>query len=266
MSAPSLVPILRAEGEGKSYHWGKDHIYIKLSTPDTGGTLTLTQDNMEPGFSLANHMHVEHTEIFYILAGCIDFVVAGKPIKATPGTLIYVPEGTPHAASSDTPSRMLMYYGPGGFDEMLLDIENVPDRAPDERDAKFDVVRLEPDDTGDPVKTARMKYLAADEGKNTQDATGKRLIKLSSGDTGGLISILEHTLNPGAERQVEGDQVAEILYVLDGAVEYVVEDTPMTAKKESTIYLPPGISTTVKSNSGAKLLILRTPADYALNN
>lgn len=265
----ALKVIHRAEGEGKDYDWGKDHIYIKLSTPDTGGALTLTQDNMKPGFTLANHMHLSHTEIFYILAGQIDFVVAGKPIKATPGTLIYAPEGTPHAASSDIESRMLMFYGPGGFDEMLLDIEKAPwwqkynPWAASNRDKQFDVVRLSPEDIGPEV--SRMRYLAPEEGKSFEDDTGSTLEKLSTADTDGLITIVEQTLNAGAEREMQGDET-KILYVLDGEVEYVLDDASVAAKKESTIYFPPGTSTTVKTTSGAKLLVLRIPAESASNN
>lgn len=116
------APRYLAAGEGKNYEWGKDHLFVKLSNAQTGGLCTLIEDNLKPGFDLGLHMHRKHTEIFYILDGEVEFTVGDKSVTATRGAVIYVPHGTPHAVKSAKGGKMLMFYTPGGFDEMLVEI------------------------------------------------------------------------------------------------------------------------------------------------
>ena len=116
------VPRYLAPGEGKDYEWGQDHIFVKLSSAETGGLATVIEDNLKPGFKLGRHLHRKHTEIFYILDGEVEFTVGEKSISATAGAVIYLPPGTPHAVKSTKGGKMLMFYSPGGFDEMLTEI------------------------------------------------------------------------------------------------------------------------------------------------
>lgn len=116
------APRYLAAGVGRDYEWGKDHLFVKLSSAQTGGLLTLIEDNLKPGFDLGLHLHRRHTEIFYILDGEVEFIIGDKSITATKGAVIYVPPGTPHAAKSPKGAKMLMFYTPGGFDEMLAEI------------------------------------------------------------------------------------------------------------------------------------------------
>ena len=51
-AAKGPVPRYLAPGEGKNYEWGKDHIFVKLSSGETGGLATVIEDNLKPGFKL----------------------------------------------------------------------------------------------------------------------------------------------------------------------------------------------------------------------
>jgi len=262
-----LKPIYRSKGKGKDYAWGKDHIFVKLSNAETGGALTLIQDNLKKGFNLGLHLHHKHTEIFYILQGEVDFTVAGRAIKATTGAVIYIPEGTPHAAKSSTGAQMLMFYIPGGFDNMLSEIENASwlkrysPFASARRNKKYDMNKLKGEIST--TQASRMRYLEPGKGLISEEDTGSSVLKLSSTDTNGLATVFEQNLKSGAEREVQQTQdgQSEILYVLEGKVEFVIDDKLNEAESGSTIYFPTGTSATVKSSNGAKLLVFRMLGD-----
>lgn len=256
-------PSFRAAGEGKDYEWGKDHIFIKLSRAETGGILTLIQDNLKPGFNLDMHFHRTHTEIFYILEGEVEFKTIGKSFAAKTGSVVYLPAGTPHAAKSSTGGKMLMFYAPGGFDEMLAEIENaswfqrLSPFAKARRQEKYDFN----DGAKAPViaDAPEPKFVAGGEGQNTSLETGNSTVMLSSAETGGLATVIEETLKPGLERisSLPGNQ-AEVLYVLDGELEFNIANKTQVASKGATLYLPAGVRAKVKSPTGAKFLAYRT--------
>ena len=143
------VPRTLAPGEGKNYEWGQDHIFVKLSSAETGGLATVIEDNLKPGFKLGRHLHRKHTEIFYILGGEVEFTIGDKSYTATAGAVIYLPPGTPHAVKSTKGGKMLMFYTPGGFDEMLSEISEASlfqrfnPLANARRNEKYDHVDLE---------------------------------------------------------------------------------------------------------------------------
>ena len=263
-SVVASEPRLRAAGEGKDYQWGKDHIFVKLSSAETGGILTLIQDNMKPGFNLSMHFHRVHTEIFYILEGEIEFLTDKASFTAKTGSVVYLPAGTPHAARSSTGARMLMFYAPGGFDGMLAEIENaswlqrVNPFARARRDEKYDFNKgasVEPPVSDSP----KPLFLAGGKGEIIQIKTGTSTVKLNSVDTDGLATMTEETLTRGAERvfSLPGNQVA-VLYVLGGEVEFEFADKAQILGAGATVYLPAGVSVKLTSSTGAKLLSYST--------
>lgn len=133
MSEQTLQPRYLTGAEGKEYDWMRDHIFVKLTSAETGGLCTLIQDNLKPGFDLALHLHRRHTEVFYILDGEIEFTVGDDMFTARAGAVIYIPPGIPHAAKSDESGRMLMLYTPGGFDEFLAELSRLtPEQSNDQ--------------------------------------------------------------------------------------------------------------------------------------
>lgn len=254
-SVPASKPRFRAPGMGKDYEWGKDHIFVKLSSAETGGTLTLIQDNLKPGFDLGMHFHRTHTEIFYILEGEVEFSTDKTLFTAKAGSVVYLPAGTPHAAKSSTGGRMLMFYAPGGFDEMLAAIENaswlqrINPMARARRDEKYDF-----------IKGTENVPVAANSPAPVFVAGGSNSIKLSYADTNGLAKVTEETLKPGLKRvsSLPLNQ-AEILYVLDGELEFSIEGQTQVARTGAIMYLPAGVQATVKSSVGAIFLTYRTP-------
>ncbi|MFE7802856.1 cupin domain-containing protein [Nocardia sp. NPDC057440] len=61
------------------------------------------------------HHHTKSTEIFYVLAGTMEFLVDGELQSVSTGGLVVVPPGTVHAfgASADGPAEFLAVLTPG---------------------------------------------------------------------------------------------------------------------------------------------------------
>jgi len=219
------------------------------------------------------HLHHKHTEIFYILSGEVDFLVAGQRFKVTKGSVLYIPEGTPHAAKSSTGAQMLMFYTPGGFDEMLSAIDNASlfqrfnPFASAARNRKYDMNKIKGEDALS-NNGVGVRYIEAGEGRTLEDEVGSGLLKLSSTETKGLATVFEQKLEAGDEREVlqEKNGQSEIMYILEGEIEYVVNNISQIAGSESTVYLPAGVSANVKTSKGARVLVFRMLGDSESKN
>ena len=67
--------------------------------------------DLEPGVAFPEHTHPGE-EIIYVLAGTIEYQVAGKPVTLKAGDVLFIPAGTIHAAKnvgSDTASELATY-------------------------------------------------------------------------------------------------------------------------------------------------------------
>ncbi len=109
-------------GQGKSYEWSKDHVIVKASLDLTDGRLTLVEDTLKPGFTLARHYHKKMTEIFYILDGEIEFIFDDERVLAKTGAVINVPNHVWHEVLSPQGARLLTIFSPGGFDRYLEEL------------------------------------------------------------------------------------------------------------------------------------------------
>lgn len=61
------------------------------------------------------HFHARSTELFYVLAGTVEFELAGETTAVGRGGLVLVPPGMPHAfgAAPGTPAEVLAVLSPG---------------------------------------------------------------------------------------------------------------------------------------------------------
>lgn len=116
-------------GEGKSYDWAKDHVYVKSTLDLSEGRVTLVEDRLKPGFQLARHHHRRMIEIFYVLDGVVEFAFDDETVSACAGTTLNVPPGVRHAVRSLDGARLLTIFSPGGFDAYLDELVALPESA-----------------------------------------------------------------------------------------------------------------------------------------
>jgi len=109
-------------GQGKSYDWSKDHVFVKSTLDLSGGRVTLVEDRLKPGFFLARHHHKKMIEIFYVLDGVVEFKFDDEIVAAQPGTVLNVPPGVWHEVTTRDGARLLTIFSPGGFDAYLEEL------------------------------------------------------------------------------------------------------------------------------------------------
>ncbi len=114
-------------GQGEDYDYSQDHCFVKLSSHDTHGELSMVEDTLKPGFYLARHHHKIMTEIFYILEGEVELIFDDKTIVAGPGDTITVPPNVWHAASCKEGGKMLTIFKNGQFDLYLERLSTLSD-------------------------------------------------------------------------------------------------------------------------------------------
>ncbi|MEM8897289.1 MAG: cupin domain-containing protein [Bacteroidota bacterium] len=115
------------KGKGEDFDYSQDHCYVKLSSRDTGGELSMVEDTMKPGFYLGRHHHKIMTEIFYILEGEIELIFDDQTIVGKPGDTITVPPNVWHAASCKEGGKMLTIFKNGQFDLYLKALSEMTD-------------------------------------------------------------------------------------------------------------------------------------------
>jgi quercetin dioxygenase-like cupin family protein len=81
------------------------------------------------------HRHTDCSELFHVLEGRVDFDVGNQRIQAGPGESVLVPRNTVHTfqAASESGSRVITVFAPGGFDRWFRDM-GVPVDEPNARE------------------------------------------------------------------------------------------------------------------------------------
>jgi quercetin dioxygenase-like cupin family protein len=76
---------------------------VLVRTP--GGNLTLFA--FDAGQELAEHT-APFDALVIVLEGALDLTIGGTRVPATPGTIVRMPSGVPHAVEAPEPARMLL--------------------------------------------------------------------------------------------------------------------------------------------------------------
>lgn len=162
-----LVP----PGHGRVVAAPAQHVTFKVTGTHSRSASTF-EVVVPPGFDVGAHVHARSEELFYVLEGELD-VLAFEPrvrapddwrtwrspsgkraVRATPGTLIVVPPGCPHAFANptDTPAKMFFQASPPPDHERYFEelLEILRDGGPPDDGAigalrrKYDIEQLTP--------------------------------------------------------------------------------------------------------------------------
>jgi quercetin dioxygenase-like cupin family protein len=125
MSQPDTRAVILEPGGGERITIGASTLSIKAETATTGGTVFMSETELEAGFpGPPAHVHDRLHDMFYVLEGVLTFLVDGETIDAQPGTFVCVPPGTVHtfANRSDGPVRFLNLNTPAGFEGYMREL------------------------------------------------------------------------------------------------------------------------------------------------
>ncbi|MFF0752795.1 cupin domain-containing protein [Streptomyces sp. NPDC004267] len=136
----TLSGLIVPPGEGRTLSTPAQHVTFKVTGEHTT-TASTFEVVVPPGFDVGAHTHGRAEELFYLLEGELD-VLAFEPevrtadswhgwrsadgrraVRATPGTLMLVPPGCPHAFAnlSGRPARLLFQVAPPTYHETYFE-------------------------------------------------------------------------------------------------------------------------------------------------
>lgn len=100
-----------------------DTITVKATAAQTGGSTTVLEILAVPGGGPPPHVHANEDEAWYVLDGEFEVLQGDETLRLTAGGFAFVPRGTLHRFEnvSDTPSRVLIIFTPGGFDGFFFE-------------------------------------------------------------------------------------------------------------------------------------------------
>jgi quercetin dioxygenase-like cupin family protein len=108
---------VRQPGEGRELHIFGAALTLKATSGETGqAAYSLVEGVFQPGgFHPLAHIHTDREELFYVLEGEFDFLVAESTVRGAAGAFLHVPRGTLHQFQNagNTPARLLFLHSPG---------------------------------------------------------------------------------------------------------------------------------------------------------
>ena len=120
--SPQVVHV--PAGAGDTVFLLGDTYTTLLTGPQTGNAFSLLEALVPAHTGPPPHIHHAEDETFVLLNGLLDFHVGPDVHRALPGSVVFVPRGTPHhfANVGDAPAKMLFLYSPAGMEDMFAEI------------------------------------------------------------------------------------------------------------------------------------------------
>jgi mannose-6-phosphate isomerase-like protein (cupin superfamily) len=100
----------------------------KLTSEDTGGTLSIFELNVLPRTGTVRHVHHREDEWFYVLSGEFIFEAGEEKYSLSVGGSIWLPRDIPHVFANTTEAvgKLIALCQPGGFEKFLDELGNTP--------------------------------------------------------------------------------------------------------------------------------------------
>jgi quercetin dioxygenase-like cupin family protein len=115
-------------GEGRTVLAGMDMVTFKMTDRESGGKYSIFEITTPPQSGPPPTLHTHPPqETFYTLEGEYEIygLAADGPytIKATPGSMIYIPAGVPHSYrnAGDVLARALLVFSPAGMEQFFAE-------------------------------------------------------------------------------------------------------------------------------------------------
>ncbi len=142
LNTPDTRPVVQPVDEAITKAVLGASITVRLHAEETGGSLGIVEQVVPGGYpGPALHMHPDFDETFYVVEGTLAFRVGEQAYEAGPGTVAFVPRGTPHTFANTSPgqARSFVLVTPGGFEhyfEELIDLISETGGIPPEEELR----------------------------------------------------------------------------------------------------------------------------------
>jgi quercetin dioxygenase-like cupin family protein len=110
-------------GQGELLWIVGDTMTVKATAAKTGGSMAAVEILTAPGGGPPPHTHRNEDEMWYVLDGEFEILAGEETMRLTAGGFAFVPRETLHRFEnvSDTPSRVLVVFTPGGFEGFFFE-------------------------------------------------------------------------------------------------------------------------------------------------
>jgi quercetin dioxygenase-like cupin family protein len=116
--------VYRSKGEGEAL-WAMGSLFeVKLGEAESAGALTVMEVSQPVGTATPLHVHRHESEVFYLLAGTLDYEAGGDLRHLSAGDLIWLPSGVPHRfrITGEEPARILALGVPAGIEGLYRSV------------------------------------------------------------------------------------------------------------------------------------------------
>jgi quercetin dioxygenase-like cupin family protein len=106
------IPVFRIPGST---------IKVLMSGEESGGSVSVFYQEVEPGFGAPPHHQPNEEEHFFILEGEMEMTVGNQTIHATPGTFAFAPRNATHGFKNNGSEvcRFITWNSPAGHERMF---------------------------------------------------------------------------------------------------------------------------------------------------
>jgi quercetin dioxygenase-like cupin family protein len=235
--------VLLGPGEGERLN---ERIVVKIERPEISVNEVTVRSTFE---GAGPHFHKEHVDAFYVLEGELEIINGTETLRAGPGTSVAVPPGIVHGFRVPGPAgaRYLNIHAPdSGFIEYLR-------QAVAGGSAEWDSYDVE-----EPYGPADAIVVAPDGGERLKRRLIENMIRAETTE----LSLFEMTFFDdrweGVDPHSHDDHV-DSFFVLDGQVEFLLED--QTARVGSGTYFaaPPNVTHGFRPVGPARLFNIHAP-------
>jgi mannose-6-phosphate isomerase-like protein (cupin superfamily) len=124
-------PLISLPGEGQKIEVNGIEIYVKARAQQTNGDWSMIEYKLPPSHpGPAPHFHKRTQEMFYVLEGTLQFLLAGETIDAPAGTLVVVDKEAVHTFKNVSSEyvRFQVWFSPGGMEQYFIDVQELVQR------------------------------------------------------------------------------------------------------------------------------------------
>lgn len=110
----TAMPMVAMQNEGESLWFGGGLVTFKVTSEQSGGVLCMFEHSASRGKRTPLHLHADSDETVYVFEGELLLHIDSVEKTAGPGSVVWIPRGTPHAflVTSDL-ARSLWAVTPG---------------------------------------------------------------------------------------------------------------------------------------------------------
>jgi mannose-6-phosphate isomerase-like protein (cupin superfamily) len=115
------APAIKHQPRSQRYYFDVGIGSVCLSGADTGGAYCLLEASLAPGMGVPRHTHTREDEVYFVLTGELEVIVADKIFVLRAGDTLMAPRDIPHQLrnSGNIENHYLLIFSPSGFEEFL---------------------------------------------------------------------------------------------------------------------------------------------------